>query len=238
LEESLLVSAREGRPWSLLVDGDVLLRQGALKRIVEELEAVTGPFYLLDFMTLDRGFGGPAYAGVHGYTTSFLEQAAAAIETAVDAQRPETRLVKEMRSMGVTSLQSPTVVGLHDYDQYFRDLYRKYFVRGFKFRQLANGMFRRLREGYADDPECRVMLWGFLEGFFEADEQPIAPLDTEYYVEKSSRLLTMLGLKELAPLPTSDGAEIAERLILEFVPDALFLSYSAGRLPHGYVLVP
>jgi len=222
-EKSVRIALAQRRQWSVFLDADVLLRRDALRRMVEELESCTHTFYMMNFLVLDRGFGGPAY-GVHCYRTELFGKAVKFMKVAWQDQRPETRLCKEMAKRGIPTILSRTIVGLHDYEQYYRDLYRKVFVRAAKFPKRVEYMSKRLRCAYATEPESRVMMWGLVDGVLYAKENAIAPLDIEYYQEKSMAALRMLGLAERDPLNDADYHVPIVDMINSFVPDKDYLA--------------
>lgn len=221
-EKSMRLALEAGQEWSLFVDADVLLIQNALDVILSELTASTEAFYMMNFLVLDRGFGGPTYAGIHAYRTSMFRKALEFMDFAHQDQRPETRLCKEMARLGYPTTLSKSIVGLHDYEQYYRDLYRKMFVRAVKFKNIAVSMKEMFSMRYATEPEQQVMLWGLVDGlFYYHGGHPSAPLDVNFYMDKSEYLLNMLEIQEREPLP--ENFEIApEQIINTFVPGGLY----------------
>ncbi len=225
LEVGIDAVIRSGKRWAVLMDADVLLRTGALAMIHDELTAETRGFYMLNFLVLDRGFGGPAYAGVHAYDASLFPRTAQYMPLAYKDQRPETRLCKEMAADGFPTLLSTTVVGTHDHEQYLRDLYRKMFVRATKYQTQIPFMAETFRAGYSTDDECKVMLWGLMDGLVHYHTRAgVAPLDTAAYTAASERCLAMLGIRERDAL--REASVDAGALIARFVPGP---AYEANR---------
>ena len=231
LQRSIEIAVAEDAKWSVFLDADVLLRRNALHDMLTELENAPRPFYMMNFLILDRGFCGFSYGGVHCYTTKLLEEAYQFIPMASTEQRPETYLVRQMAKAGYPWVESATIVGLHGYEQFYRDLYRTTFVRAAKFARLRGYMLRRYRAGYAYDDESKVMLWGLIDGILHSERDVYAPLDVGFYAERSSQVLEMLGIAERGPLSAADRPSYVEDVIASFVPDEDYLA-------HFWKLVP
>jgi hypothetical protein len=187
--------------WTLFVDADVLVGEHALAQIGAELRSAPADFYMMNFLVLDRGFCGPAYAGIHAFQTHLFSKALQFIDLAYKDQRPETRLCKEMAGLGHPTMLSKSLVALHDYEQYFGDLYRKMFVRAVKYRTQIEYMTETFREHYFEHDDFRAMMWGLIDGVFSVHTgTTYASLDTEVYREKSLQALRLAGLVEKNPI--------------------------------------
>jgi hypothetical protein len=226
---SIRLAVESGARWAVFLDADVLLRPNAIRIMLAEAEALPSPFYMLNFRVVDLGFDGPAFAGVHLYTVEYLTRALDFEEQARQDQRPETRMVFEMKEKrGVNSMLSTTLVGLHGYEQYYRDLYRTSFVRGVKFKIRRDYILPTLRarcfRGADTDLDYQVMLWGWLDGSIYALDHEKAPLDALFYRERAGRTLEQLNLREKGEyIPNPDQIE---RTILHHTTDA---RYAANR---------
>jgi hypothetical protein len=225
-ERSIEIALEAQAEWSIFIDADVLLRAGAIVSILDQLKQCAGvPFYMMNFQVLDRGFAGTSYQGVHGYRTQLFSKAQQFSDLAHTDQRPETRLCKEMAKLGYPTVLSKTVVGLHDYEQFYRDLYRKMYVRGIKYNKRADFMYRTLEARYKTHNDYKVMIWGLVHGLlaYGAGER-YAPLDSTYYEEKSAAVLDMLSLEEKPLLPADAAAIKIEGIIDASGPDDLYLA--------------
>lgn len=232
LEKGIEKALSLGSKWTLFLDADVLLRSDGIEFIIDEMESKeSAEFYMTNFRVLDRGFYGPTYAGVHGYRTEYFAKALQFMEKASKDQRPETRLFKEMRHAGHPTLITKRIVGIHDFEQFHFDLYRKYFVRAFKYQKLIPYMFERFKRSYAEDDESKIMLWGLMEGAATRENQSYAPLDPTYYLEKGRQALSILGINEKEPLGAEWTKQMADEVLENFRPDDLFREYEAPLAP-------
>jgi len=239
--ESMRLAAEAGSRWSLFLDADVLLKEEAIAGMLHEAESVSIPFYMLNFRVLDRGFGGPTYAGVHLYATECLSTALQFADLAREAQRPESRLCVEMaRQARLPTLSSTQVVGLHGYEQFYADVYRTTFVRAVKFGAGFDYLLRRYRSRYepgsGDDQDDKLMFWGLVDGIVHGFDHEKAPLDKPFYQERASHVLAMLGLEEKSPLALDQG-EVA-RVFREHVPDPHYCANQLWICPSEVVACP
>lgn len=228
LEAGIEIAIKEGRQWSVFLDADVLLRSDALAIMRREMAAETAPFYMLNFLLLDRGFAGPAF-GAHAYRTESLRRAREFIPAASGDQRPETRLCKEMAGAGVPTIRSRTVVGLHDYEQFHADLYRKMFVRAAKFRTQLDYMLSVLRRNQNVHADFRSMLWGLVDGLASVvRDGGSASLDARAYVEKAIRALEEAGIAEKPAL--RDTIDV-DAVLAAFQPSEQYTANAAWIAP-------
>jgi hypothetical protein len=220
LEESIEIAIATNQEYTLFLDGDILLKSGAVEEMILSARATKTRFYKIGFRILDWGFCGPTY-GVHLYSTELLRPAREFVQAAYQHQRPETFLCKAMAKRGYPTLLQTHVVGLHDYEQYYRDIYRKSFVRACKFNKRVGYMLSRCI-GRDSDPERRMMLYGLRDGLLYHATQDRAPLDIEFYRQRATAAMNETGLQEKGHLEDfTDEHIVAE--ISGFSPDDLYL---------------
>lgn len=230
LERSIEIALDSGRRFALFLDADVLLRCDGRAIMGRATRSVGRQFYKIGFQVLDWGFCGPTYAGVHLYCTEKLAQARRYVKRAYFEQRPETYLCMEMGREGVPTILRKEIVGLHDYEQYYRDIYRKNFVRACKFKKRVGYLLARCVDASEGDAARHVMLHGLTDGLLHHTESTIAPLDSTWYAEKAERVLRDHGLDERRPLDYVEEGWI-EGLIDGFQPDNLYLRNTSWLSP-------
>ncbi|WP_322510046.1 hypothetical protein [Anaerolinea sp.] len=216
--ESVQLAVNSNCKWAIFLDADVLLRRNAIASMVLEAENIPLDFYMLNFRILDRGFGGPAY-GIHLYNGNSLKRATELLDTIKNDQRPESRLCREVaKHFKIPTLRSPNLMGLHGFFQFYADLYRTMFVRSVKFSSIRDQLIQYYREIYfhpelANDPaEDKVNFWGLIDGLVFSTSQNYAPLDKNFYTEKSLQVLNFLGIQEKLPLGNIDCVQIEKTI--------------------------
>ena len=127
-----------GQEWIPVVDADVLLYSGTLARGIYRLNKSKKNIFCLDGKTDDKIMMRRRRAGVHIYRTSLLRQALRFVED--DKTKPESHVRKMMERKGYKTSVGSVVYGCHDYEQYYRDLWRKSVAQSHK---LAGMITRR-----------------------------------------------------------------------------------------------
>jgi hypothetical protein len=192
---SFSVGLEQNRPWTLCVDADLLLRPGSIQRMIELAEAQPENVCEIQGYVLDKFFGGPRIGGVHLYRTSLLELVIAAIPKDGEAIRPERHALGVMRDNGFPWKVVPYLVGFHDEEQYFRDVYRKAFVQAHKHDYLCDLFLTHWRAQMTADVDFAVALAGFAGGMMHRGKVLI-----DVRQKLFSDGLMRLGLEEKQPL--------------------------------------
>ncbi|EPR37193.1 group 1 glycosyl transferase [Desulfovibrio sp. X2] len=214
-----------GRPWVLALDSDMLLRPSALARMVEAARAQPENVFALWTMALDKAFRVYRPVGMHLYRASLLARAREMSEgrDLAGSLRPESAMVEAMLDSGFLAAQTGIVVGLHDYEQAYRDLIKKACVHARKHRDMV-GRLRPVWRGLAEqDPDFVALLRGADFGEMYAGEIGINHFQLSRLTEK---VLEEFGRPEKAPFePAADLPEKVEATLaaMDVHPDRLRL---------------
>lgn len=136
LRKSLELGTRLGRPWTLCVDADVLALP-ALATFIAEARALPRNTFAVQALVLDKLLPVRRPAGNHLYRTELLNLALSRIPSE-DMLRPEYEMIRSMCGLGHGFYQSRLVVGLHDFEQSYADLFAKAYLHGHKHRSLED----------------------------------------------------------------------------------------------------
>jgi hypothetical protein len=132
LAESFKLGIDQGREWTLCIDADVLVTPEGIYELQATAELLPEHVFEVQGLVQDRFFGIRRPAGNHLYRTCYLERALELIPVEGSSLRPESSTIERMCELGFVDLQLPTLTGLHDYEQYYHDIYRKCFLQGKK----------------------------------------------------------------------------------------------------------
>lgn len=165
LRRSLEIGIAENRVWTLCVDADLLLRPGSIRTLIKLASRSTENTSELQGFILDKFFGGPRPGGVHLYRTALLAKALELLPSGGMEIRPENYVLNRLRAEGFPYKVVPYVVGLHDYEQYYKDIYRKTYVYSWKHIHRTEFFSSLWRPQAIDDPDYQVALRGFGAGF-------------------------------------------------------------------------
>ncbi len=200
LRLSLAKGMAEGRPWTLCIDADVLVLP-ELSGLLAEAEKVPSDVFELQGLVFDKLMMAPRAAGNHLYRTRLIARALPLI-AAGSGLRPETEMIEAMAAQGFPNRQSTIVVGLHDFEQYYRDIHSKAFLHGHKHRFLLP-LYRPLWKLLARrDADYRVAL----DAVDEARSNNTTPtVSRDFRAEQREAAPARLGLQEKPMLDTVPG---------------------------------
>jgi hypothetical protein len=152
------------RLWTLCLDADILLLPGSIREMVRFAEKQALSVFEVRGLVLDKFFGGPRQAGAHLYRTSLLPQALKFIPLEQDQIRPEQHTLNAMKAQGFPWKRMDYLTGIHDFEQYYRDIFRKCFVQAHKHQEYAEIFISYWPEQGSRDFDYKIALKGYIEG--------------------------------------------------------------------------
>ncbi|MEX2362119.1 MAG: hypothetical protein WD597_00795, partial [Balneolaceae bacterium] len=178
-------------------------------------------------LILDKFFGGARDGGVHLYRTSLLKKALECIpEEGIDI-RPETHTLQIMKSKGYPWVKIPYVVGIHDDEQYFFDIYRKCFVHGIKHTKHLDLFVSYWKKEKKNDKDFEIALQALSDSITYTEEVLINK-NLKIYIEG----FDSLNIPEKDKISTSVNLNSIDNKIFKWVsPEAYHNHYptSAGQ---------
>lgn len=158
------IGIHAGKPWTLFVDADLLLRAKSIEKLVGEAQTQRANICEFQGYCLDKFYGGIRVGGVHLYRTALLEEVLRSIPEEDSAIRPESSALEKMASKGFPRKVLPELVGLHDFDQDYKDIFRKCFVHARKHAVHIPLFVPFWRERAQNDNDYKVALAGLAAG--------------------------------------------------------------------------
>ena len=158
------IGISEKRPWTYCVDADLLLRTQSILNMIEHAERQPSNVCEIQGFILDKFFGGARKGGVHLYRTSLLDRVIDLIPAEGQDIRPETHALNAMRAAGYPWKTVSELVGLHDFEQTYEDIFRKCFVQAHKHLSHTQLFIPYWRSKSNQDMDYQVALAGFAEG--------------------------------------------------------------------------
>jgi hypothetical protein len=159
------IGMENGLPWTMAVDADILLTRDAVKDVINLAERESDQVFCFTARVQDKFFRSPRPGG-HLYRTSLLSKAVTLFD-GKEHLRPETIIVEMMQKQAGYKKGEfeEYIVGLHDYEQYYKDIYRKAFVYAHKHSEKAILHFLSYWSSFVIiDPDYRVAFAGLFEG--------------------------------------------------------------------------
>lgn len=181
LADSYRAGIEAGRRWTLCLDADVLLAPGAVDRLVEAASRMDDRVCEIQGLALDKFLGIRRPVGNHLYRTSLLGRALELIPPEGSAIRPELHTLSRMAESGYRWLEVPLLLGIHDFEQYDRDIFRKCYVYSRKFAAELPKLIEFWRARAPQDSDFHVALAGLAAGIVERrDVEVDVRLDTGF----------------------------------------------------------
>jgi hypothetical protein len=119
--------------WTPVIDADVVLYKNSIQKGLSEA-TIPQNIFCIDGRTDDKIMMKKRRAGVHIYRTALLEKALKFVD---DLQlKPESHVRNQMDRLGFPTFSGATSFGRHDFDQYYRDLWRKSFCQTRKLKNM------------------------------------------------------------------------------------------------------
>jgi hypothetical protein len=179
--------------WTLTIDADLLLAPGSVERLLRLAKKMPLDFLQLEARAFDQIQGRWREVGHRIYRTELLPKALAILPAHGELIRPESATIKRLGAQGHRSRMVDVPVGLHDFEQYRGDLYRKAFTHAAKHRSRASRIIERCAARRAIDDDYLVMLRGVWDGLLH--DGPVQ-LDADAFRDRAATALDELGLAE------------------------------------------
>lgn len=193
------IALQENAAWTLCLDADVLFSSGAVRRLYDEAQQIDASAFGISCSVLDKFYGKRKKRGIHLYRTSLMERARAEYTQELrKAIRPETELKRAMECRGHPWVMSSNVYALHDFDQYYRDIFRKMATRAQKSPESFEYLIQRASRLAGDDADFLVAGWGLRFGY--SLERSDIHLHANQWSDVIDMLLTCHGLAEKEPI--------------------------------------
>lgn len=212
------VGLDEKRPWTLCIDADVLVSERGIRELLAIAEMQPPQVFELQGFIADKFFGFFRPAGNHLYRTAMLSQARGHIPTEAATLRPEHSTILAMRQASFVDVQLPTIVGIHDYEQFYNDIFRKCFLQAHKHDWLRDFLTRRWGSLSLEDDDYRLALSAFQMGESHRGEVFV---DKRFAQEEFQSAEAQLGLSEKPRLAAAScGPEVVQAEIQKLLSSA------------------
>lgn len=203
-----------GSRWMLTVDADVLLKEGAIQSFLRGAEDLPDHFFQIEGLLHDKLTGMYRNVGHRLYRTQYLKLAIKHIPDPGETIRPEFETVNHMKKLGYDSAIISQVFGIHDYEQYFSDIYRKAFTHAKKHQDRLSVFADLWSREMTLDNDFVVAMRGLYDGLMFKGKVAI---DSREFVERSRSALSELGLSEKGELHPAEDIFPLTQSVLEKV---------------------
>jgi len=193
LRATYLAGLRAGKKWTMTLDADVLVLPSAIATLLAEAEAMPSHYFQTQGRVFDKITGTYRSAGPRVYRTDLLRCAIENIPEPSAELRPEFFVLDRLAKSGHPFRGVGAVAGLHDYEQFYGDLYRKSFVHTKKHTFLVSAIVQRCAPRLHSDRDFLAILKGVWDGLLH--DGPVA-IDARKFDASIARALAELALEE------------------------------------------
>lgn len=144
-----------GQEFIPVVDADVILKPGVLKQAMQEMATKNKNIFCLDGKTNCKVMLQNRRAGIHIYRTSMIETAYKFIDD--NHIKPESNVRRSMVKLGFPTYSSKIIFGLHDWEQYYKDLWRKTVLQTYKLAKMIGNRPQKWKRLSENDLDYKVI---------------------------------------------------------------------------------
>jgi hypothetical protein len=204
------VGRQQKKNWVLCIDADVLVTRDGVLGLLEKASNVAENVFEIQGLVLDKFIPVLRPAGNHLYRTAFTERAVAMIPVEGTSLRPESDMLNKMAAIGNSWIQCETVVGLHDFEQFHSDIFRKCFLQAHKHSNLLLEVEKYWIENAEEDLDFKVALWGALSGKLYTKAVFV---DKRFLSDETNKILKAINIEERSPFTSAPLPEYVENIL-------------------------
>ena len=211
------VGIQENRKWTYAIDADLLIKPGVIKELFYFAETTDEQVFKITGKIIDKFIESPREGGIHLYRTAHMEHALNKIPDPYESTRPESFVRNEMNKIGFISVTTEIITGLHDFEQYYHDIYRKCFIHSKKHHVRVMKVLPAWEQLAINDHDYLIAINGFNAGC--KYEGPVSIDTNSNFLNEFKNTLDYLSIKEKGEL--EDKTWLDDKKYLFFAVNAL-----------------
>ncbi len=168
VDKTFMLGLQSEADWFVLIDADMLLLPGCMQEIKNEIQSLSKNTFVIFPAVYDKLYSMRRW-GVTVYRVSVIEEVYKAFQKVRRHHhlKIEGKAIKEVASRQKEMYFSRKVVALHDFHQYYKDLYRKTYLNAIRnpgYNKRAKKYWKKMS---AQDADYLVMLKGLEDALTE-----------------------------------------------------------------------
>ncbi len=197
LRQSFESGIKSNKEWTFIIDADVLLTPTFLAEQLARAAQAPANVFCLQGLVFDKFFHVFRPAGNRLFRTELLRTALSAIPGEGTTLRPESTTVKSMAQKGFQFMQTPYIVGLHDFEQHYLDIAKKCFLQAHKHTSYLPEVMQLWQKWQQGDSDFTAALIGAQIGLAYQEKVFV---DNNFLTEKVRNAAESVGLARKKPL--------------------------------------
>lgn len=224
------IGIQENRHWTFCVDADLLLRPGSISKMIELGDNMPKNVCEIQGFILDKFYGGARMGGAHVYRTEYLKNVIERIPEEGKDIRPESHALEAMKDSGFPWVSVNELVGLHDFEQRYEDIFRKCFIHAIKHQTFLDLFIPLWKSRAFFDKDYQVALSGLAAGI-----EYIGEVRIDFRADYLETGLKRIGFDEKLALDINFwDLQAVEKVIQEWIePEEYWEKYPSSMLGHG-----
>lgn len=205
IENAFNLGIKSKKKWLLCIDADVLISRKGIFNLVEKAFESPDEYFQIQGLVADKFFNCIRPAGNHMYRIKYAGLANGMIPEEGASLRPETDMLNRMAEAGYPWMQCDAIVGVHDYEQYYADIYRKCFLQAHKHDWVLPLAEKHWSLNKTTDKDYLVALWGAFHGRLHTGTVFV---DKTFLENQATNFLHSLDLPEKEALHNFDPKNV------------------------------
>lgn len=160
IRKTFEVATESGCKWTVCIDADVFIHPPGFKQLLAIAEQVPENIWYVQGLTVDKLIPIIRTAGTGIYRSATTALAMDGIPEDGTSLRPETTTMEYMMARGYSMYRTGFVVGMHDFEQYYRDIARKALLHYHKHANIRREMLTYWRDRREKDTDFQAALVG------------------------------------------------------------------------------
>lgn len=214
--------------WVVAIDADVLVYKKGIDQLISQLGKYSENVFEIQGQILDKFFGGLRGGGVKFYRTKYIKQALEIYPTE-EVIRPEGYLIAEMNKRGILLKQLKMPTGIHDFGQYYKDIFRKFVVHSKK-----HGNYIPILEPYwklmsSTDLDFLIALEGLKQGAYLEG----VTVDARNFSQDISEIMSDKNFKEKSEITNDINLNDISKFVENYISPSEYFDYLAEAANHA-----
>lgn len=214
IEKTFMLGLRSEADWLVAIDADMLLLPGGVSEMRKEVKSCDENVFVAYPAVYDKLYSIRRW-GVSLYRVSMLEELYDAFKELKNNHhlKIEGGAIKEVAKGKSEIFYSRKVVALHDFHQYYRDLYRKVYLNTVRNPGFNKKAEKNLAKISRLDADYLVMLQALKDA--KNEKRKLANSVNDFASTELSERIEALGLKEKGPLLWRDYVDKSLQMSME-----------------------
>ncbi len=207
VQKSFELGIASRKKWMVAVDADVLLFPNTIKKMKAQAAQLPNNLFFYGGIIQDKLCVRYRPGGPHLYKVAHLKKAFPFFPKSAEQKRPESFVRNEMVRNGYLFVRKAEVYGIHDFEQYYFDIYRKGFFQAKKHPYWVATLIAHWSKHWTEDKDFLINLKGLTDGLLFEGSPPLSP---DFFIPHYQKLQSTIGLVEKEKLQVNVSLKLNE----------------------------